>query len=207
MTERRSFAVVRSWGLADLLTAGNLACGLAALFAVTGACTPDDIVAGAAWLPFALLFDCLDGPVARRRATASPTGRELDSLVDAVSFGVAPAAIGYAAGYSGGWDRAVLVFFVFCGVNRLARFNVDAARLAESGEEVRACRGVPIPYSVLLAVGLGVLAYLGELPSFVGTASRPLGPWTLHPTVLVFAGLGLAMISSRIRLTKPAWWA
>ena len=52
-------------------------------------------------------------------------GRELDSLADVISFGVAPVVIAYAAGMDGFWDHIVLVNFVDCGVSRLARYNIQ----------------------------------------------------------------------------------
>jgi CDP-diacylglycerol--serine O-phosphatidyltransferase len=62
--------------------------------------------------------------------THSALGRELDSLADVISFGVAPAALGFAAGLHGGWDWVALTYFVCCGVGRLARFNVTAEKLS-----------------------------------------------------------------------------
>src|SRR5262245_65321424 len=88
----------------------------------------------AALAPLALIFDALDGHVARWRRKQSPMGRELDSLSDVISFGVAPAALAYAAGMRGGWDVVVLIYFVACGVSRLARFNVTADELSQGGD-------------------------------------------------------------------------
>ena len=85
----------------------------------------------AALAPAAFVFDVLDGRIARWRQTHSALGRELDSLADVISFGVAPAALGFAAGLHGGWDWVALIYFVCCGVGRLARFNVTAEKLSE----------------------------------------------------------------------------
>ena len=60
----------------------------------------------------ALIFDILDGRIARWRQKSSAMGRELDSLADVISFGVAPAVMAYACGMQGLYDRAILVFFV-----------------------------------------------------------------------------------------------
>ena len=79
--------------------------------------------------PLAFFFDWLDGNVARWRHQPSALGRELDSLADVISFGVAPAALAYAAGLDGGWDAVVLIYFVCCGVSRaraLQRHRRDA---------------------------------------------------------------------------------
>ena len=89
--------------------------------------------AAAAMAPAALIFDILDGRIARWRRQHSSLGRELDSLADVISFGVAPAALAYACGLQGGWDWVVLSYFVGCGVSRLARYNVTAETLADGG--------------------------------------------------------------------------
>ena len=116
--------------LPNLMTAGNLFCGFAAtLKIVQGALlqwsSPDDAAAlfhAAVWFILgACIFDVLDGRIARWRHAASPMGRELDSLADVVSFGVAPAAIAFAAGVNTWVDQVILLFFAGCGVSRLAR--------------------------------------------------------------------------------------
>src|SRR3546814_9650228 len=71
-----------------------------------------DLMIGMALIPLAFIFDALDGRIARWRKVASTLGRELDSLADVISFGVAPAALGYACGMQGGWDWVVLSYFV-----------------------------------------------------------------------------------------------
>ena len=81
-------------------------------------------------LPVALACDVLDGYVARlNRSRQSLLGADLDSLADVISFGVAPAVLGFTLGMRGGWDMVCLTYFVVCGVRRLARFNVTAATL------------------------------------------------------------------------------
>jgi CDP-diacylglycerol--serine O-phosphatidyltransferase len=140
--------------------------------------------------------------VARWRQAQSVLGRELDSLADVISFGVAPAALAFAAGMRGGWDCLVLVYFVCCGVSRLARYNVTAESLAEGGEKVKYFEGTPIPTSVLL---VGLLAY-AALEDRVGASllggAWTLGPWTLHPFVLLFALSGTLMISKTLKIPK-----
>src|SRR4029079_2740756 len=100
--------------------------------------------------PAALAFDVLDGRVARWRQQHSALGRELDSLADVISFGVAPAVLAFAAGMSGGWDAVILIYFVCCGVSRLARYNVTAEELSGGSDKVKYFEGTPIPTSVLL---------------------------------------------------------
>jgi CDP-diacylglycerol--serine O-phosphatidyltransferase len=133
--------MIRGFHLADFLTLANAACGVLAVFAVMGyveARTPRRLLAATALIPLALVFDILDGRVARSRQKHSAMGRELDSLADVISFGVAPAAIAYGAGMNGLWDVVILVYFVCCGVSRLARFNATVEKLsAGAGGEVR----------------------------------------------------------------------
>ena len=101
-------------------------------------------------LPLALVCDVLDGYVARlNRTRQSVLGADLDSLADVISFGVAPAVLGFTLGLRGGWDMLVLTYFVVCGVSRLARFNVTAAALAdEATGKVKYFEGTPIPTSI-----------------------------------------------------------
>src|SRR3954471_12467761 len=155
----RHFSMAREFHLVDFFTLGNAACGvgailLAMLFMASG--ERGHFYAAAALAPAAFIFDVLDGRIARARHQHSALGRELDSLSDVISFGVAPAALAFAAGMQGGWDVAALIFFVCCGVSRLARYNVTAEDLAgdESGK-VKYFEGTPIPASVILT---GVLA-------------------------------------------------
>src|SRR5919109_266992 len=116
-------------------------------------------------LPSALICDVLDGYVARldtRRQ--SSLGADLDSLADVISFGVAPAVLGFTLGLRGGWDMLVLVYFVVCGVSRLARFNVTAAALADTETgKVKYFEGTPIPTSILIVAVLGVAFQLGRV--------------------------------------------
>jgi CDP-diacylglycerol--serine O-phosphatidyltransferase len=159
-------------------------------------------MAAAAMAPAAFVFDVLDGRVARWRRQHSPLGRELDSLADVISFGVAPAALGFAAGLRGGWDWIVLIYFVCCGVSRLARFNVTAEALSQGGGKVAYFEGTPIPTSVLLTAVLAVAAWQGRLGDDLYWGAHPLGPWEIHPLVLLFALSGSLMISKTFRIPK-----
>src|SRR6185369_6478844 len=135
----RHFSMLRDFHVADFFTLGNAACGVGAVFFamlyVAGQ-SPLHFYAAAALAPAAFIFDVLDGRIARARHEHSPLGRELDSLSDVISFGVAPAALGFGAGLQGGWDVAALIFFVCCGVSRLARYNVTAETLAAGSDKV-----------------------------------------------------------------------
>ena len=103
----------------------------------------------------------LDGRIARWRREHSALGRELDSLSDIISFGVAPAALAYAAGLRGGWDIVALIYFVCCGVSRLARYNVTAEALSADSGKVKYFEGTPIPTTVLLTAVLAFAAWKG----------------------------------------------
>src|SRR5260221_9080270 len=128
----KPFSMIREFHLADWFTLGNAVCGTGALFSAMTYLGTDDIrhVYYAGGLVFAaLIFDILDGRIARWRQKSSEMGRELDSLADVISFGVAPAVIAYGCGMQGFYDRIVLAYFVACGVSRLPRYNVTAGAL------------------------------------------------------------------------------
>ena len=130
---KRHFSMLRDFQLADWFTLANAFCGTGAVFAAMRFLQEGhrgDLLLGMALIPLAFVFDALDGHVARWRKASSTLGRELDSLADVISFGVAPAALGYACGMRGGWDWLVLSYFVCCGVSRLARYNVTAEEIA-----------------------------------------------------------------------------
>ncbi|OEZ29541.1 CDP-alcohol phosphatidyltransferase family protein [Variovorax boronicumulans] len=202
---RKHFSMIRGFHLADVFTLGNAACGVGAVFFAMAFMRSQSLVHfywAAALAPAAFIFDVLDGRIARWRQTQSALGRELDSLADVISFGVLPAALGFAAGLDGGWDCAVLIYFVGCGVSRLARYNVTAEALSAGADKVKYFEGTPIPTSVVL---VGVLAYAaskGALGANVWGGAWTLGPWQLHPLVLLFALSGTLMISKTLRIPK-----
>src|SRR5512134_325282 len=114
----RHFSMIREFHLADFFTLGNAACGVAAIFCAIEFVASRQFgyfLAAAALAPAAFVFDVLDGRIARKRQEHSALGRELDSLADVISFGVAPAALGFAAVLDGGWDWVMLIYFVCCG--------------------------------------------------------------------------------------------
>ena len=115
----------------------------------------------------------------------------------------APAALAYACGLQGGWDWIVLSYFVGCGVSRLARYNVTAEQLAGDGDKVPYFEGTPIPTSLVLVVVLAIAALRGAIGSDVWFGVVHLGPWQLHPLVLLFALSGSLMISKTVRIPKP----
>jgi CDP-diacylglycerol---serine O-phosphatidyltransferase len=201
----RHFSMIRGFHLADLFTLANAACGVASIFASMSFVASGPMILffiAAALAPVALVFDALDGRVARWRQRHSAMGRELDSLSDVISFGVAPAALAFAAGMRGGWDWLCLVLFVACGVSRLARFNVTAEELSEGQDKVRYFEGAPIPTSVLLVGVLAFAGWQGRIGSALYFGQVSLGPFDLHPLALMFLVWGGLMISKTIRLPK-----
>ncbi len=158
--------MIREFHLADWFTLGNAVCGVGALFSSMTFMETGDVrhvYFAAALVLAALVFDVLDGRVARWRQKSSAMGRELDSLADVISFGVAPAIIAYACGMQGLYDRIVLAFFVACGVSRLARYNVTAETLSEGSGKVKYFEGTPIPTSIVLVGLMALAASLGAV--------------------------------------------
>src|SRR5204862_5963318 len=149
----------------------------------------------------AAVFDVLDGRIARWRQKSSAMGRELDSLADVISFGVAPALIAYGCGMQGLYDRIVLAGFVACGVSRLARYNVTAEQLSGGTGKVKFFEGTPIPTSLLLVMLLAVATWQRALGEDLWGGVVDLGGFRLHPLVLLFAVSGSLMVS-RIRIPK-----
>ena len=201
----RHFSMLRDFHLADFFTLGNAACGMAGVFlamAYMGSQSLAQFLAAAAMAPAAFAFDVLDGRIARWRHQHSALGRELDSLADVISFGVAPAALGYAAGLRGGWDLLLLTYFVCCGVSRLARYNVTAEDLSAGADKVAYFEGTPIPTSVLLTGLLALAAWQGRIGEQLFGGVWLLGPWELHPVALLFGLSGSLMISKTLRIPK-----
>ena len=205
---RRHLSLLRSFTPADVLTIGNASCGTIAIFLCLDYVAADNrrfLWIAFVLLPLALILDVLDGYVARlHRDRQSVMGGDLDSLSDVISFGVAPAVLGFTLGLRGGWDMLCLTYFVVCGVSRLARFNVTAAALvdAETGK-VKYFEGTPIPTSLLLVVLLGVAFALGRIDDRLWLGAYQAGPAILHPLSLVYAASGSAMISATLRIPKP----
>jgi CDP-diacylglycerol---serine O-phosphatidyltransferase len=205
---RRHLSMLRSYTAADLLTIGNASCGTISIFLcldylATG--NPRFVWIAFVLLPGALVCDVLDGYVARlNKKRQSMLGADLDSLADVISFGVAPAVLGFTLGLRGGWDMLCLTYFVVCGVSRLARFNVTAADLADSDTgKVKYFEGTPIPTSILIVLLLGVALALGRIETDLWFGARQVGPALLHPLSLIYLASGSAMISATLRIPKP----
>ena len=205
---RGHLSMLRSYTAADALTIGNASCGTIAIFLCL-----DYLASGnprLLWyafilLPLALVCDVLDGIVARTlKSRQSMLGGDLDSLADVISFGVAPAVVGYTLGLRGGWDVVCLTYLVVCGVSRLARFNVTAAALADTATgKVKYFEGTPIPTTIVI-VGMWAVAFaLERIGERVWFGVIDVGPWMLHPLALIYVASGSAMISATLRVPKP----
>ena len=205
---RRHISMLRTYTPADALTIGNAACGTIAIFLCLDYLATDErrfFWTAFLLLPLALICDVLDGYVARlNRRRQSVLGADLDSLADVISFGVAPAVLGFTLGLRGGWDMAILTYFVVCGVSRLARFNVTAADLADSETgKVKYFEGTPIPTSILIVLLLGVGFYVDATDERLWFGAQRILFATLHPLSLLYLVSGSAMISATLRIPKP----
>ena len=201
----KHFSMIRELHLADAFTLGNAACGVGAVFCAMVYLADQSLAyfyAAAALAPVAFAFDVLDGRIARSRNTHSALGRELDSLADVISFGVAPASLGFAAGMTGAWDWVALIYFVCCGVSRLARYNVTAESLSAGADKVKYFEGTPIPTSVVITGVLAWAAGHGRLGDGLYWGVVTLGPADLHPLALLFVVSGTLMISKTLRIPK-----
>lgn len=169
----------------NLLTTGNLFCGLYAIMAVFGA----NYVKAAIAILVALVFDVLDGQSARWTKTTSQFGIEYDSLADLVSFGVAPGVLIYSWALSGYGLLGIAMIFAFvgCGALRLARYNV-----LTGATDNRYFMGLPIPAAA------GVLASLMLLDHHILRVGQEVKPVL---TLIVTLALAFLMVST-IRYTK-----
>jgi CDP-diacylglycerol--serine O-phosphatidyltransferase len=155
--------------LPSLFTVGNLAAGYYAILQVMHGTLAEpwhfDFAAKA--IGFAVLFDGLDGRIARMTRTSSDFGRELDSLADVITFGVAPALLAFMWGFHllppidpetrlrlGQWGAVFCFAFLVAGASRLARFNIQVnPQPSNPGRpDKKYFVGMPIP------AGAGVIA-------------------------------------------------
>jgi CDP-diacylglycerol--serine O-phosphatidyltransferase len=171
-------------------TLGNLFFGI---FAIVAATRGDYTWAG--WcVVLGGVMDALDGRVARMTRTGSRFGVELDSLVDAVSFGVAPAFIMYFAVLNHeGWAWLFCFIFVACVVMRLARFNIE-----QGGRAKTHFHGLPSP-----AAGMTLATYYWFSQTNLYTETMIAGwPWhTVLPAVMLV--LSFLMISHVLYPAPP----
>lgn len=185
--------------LPNLMTAGNLFCGFAAVFKIIDAAlitadggNPSALYYQAiAFMLGACVFDLLDGRLARLGGHESPFGREFDSLADVVSFGLAPALLVYQIVLVDfpkiGWILAFV--YLLCGAMRLARFNCVAAENSDHPE--KDFSGFPIPAAA------GLIASLTLFMLWMSEGNRELGVWKfVLPPLLLFLSF---MMFSKVR--------
>lgn len=162
----------------NAITSGNVACGtLATLFAIYG-----KLDIAVLFILIAALLDFLDGLTARLLNAYSEMGKELDSLADVVSFGVAPAALLFSLLRVSIYgdvvhideivepaDIAILstaVIMPICGALRLAKFNVDP-------DQSQHFKGIPIPANALIVCSLVLINLYGSSPELNSIISSP----------------------------------
>ncbi|KAJ7109308.1 hypothetical protein C8R44DRAFT_802173 [Mycena epipterygia] len=207
------FSLVRNFRLADLVTIMNGVCGSFSVFSSAHYLLTNDI--GYLWFALAfplagLMFDFLDGKVARWRKSSSMLGQELDSLADLVSFGVAPSLLAFVIGLRTYLDTVVLTGFICCGLARLARFNATVALVPkDEAGKAKYFEGLPIPSSLAL---VAVFAYWTKQGWIEGQEGIPWGTLTLwgkaggrgelHVVSLVITLWAAAMVSKTLRVPK-----
>lgn len=175
---RRSVVVLPSG-----LTLANLFCGVFAMISASR----NQLDTAGLLIVLGGVADALDGRVARATGSGSRFGSELDSLVDVISFGLAPAMIMYFAILNReGWDWIIVFFYVACAAIRLARFNVEQA-----GRAKRYFHGLPSP-----AAGMTLATYywFSQTPLYNETILGDL-PWHFWLRFLMLA-LAFLMISN-----------
>jgi len=167
--------------LPSAFTLGNLFFGLYAMVAATRG----DLIWAGWFIVFAAVLDMLDGRVARFTRTGSAFGAQLDSLVDAVSFGVAPALIIYHLYLAdGAWSWLLAFGYVAAVVVRLARFNVE-----QGGEAKVNFHGLPSPTAGMILATYYPFSQTAFFDTYLGTL-----PWPQIIAVLTML-LSLLMLS------------
>ncbi len=167
--------------LPNLFTTGGLFCG----FYASVTTLQGEFQVAATAILIALIFDSLDGRIARMTKTSSRFGAEYDSLSDLVAFGVAPGLLAYRWALEpwGAWGWLAAALYVVCGALRLARFNVQSGVV-----DKESFVGLPIPAAAaVIATTIWVYDYLGG----EGTTSKHI---TLLMLVYVLAGLMISTI-------------
>jgi len=192
--------------LPNLMTAGNLFCGFAAISRLIEAAIAinkgDSAIAwyyeAIAFILGACVFDLLDGRLARLGGHESDFGREFDSLADIVSFGVAPALMVYLMVLRDFEKTGWLIAFIYllCGALRLARFNCYAqSQTKDSPKEHDEFVGFPIPAAAGLVASLTY--FMLWMKEGIDQGTRTLGPWKFAlPALLIFLSF---MMFSRVR--------
>jgi CDP-diacylglycerol--serine O-phosphatidyltransferase len=181
--------------LPNLFTVSSIFCGFFAAVTAASVATGDvdeKLYRACIAVLFAMIFDSVDGRVARLTRTQSAFGVQMDSLADVISFGVAPALIAWHWTLSqfDTWGMFTCFIYCACGTIRLARFNVMAA---DNSGPSSYFIGLPIP----AAAGLLVAVIIATINT--KTRLTPNDLWV----PLLMVGLGLLMVSNvRFRTFK-----
>ena len=122
MKQFKYFNIINFIKISDILTLANAACGLLSIFFAI----QQNFRLSALFIFIAMIFDYLDGKAARLLKKQNEFGKQLDSLCDAISFGAAPAVLGYNYGLNSWYAIVILVFYLLCGILRLARYNITS---------------------------------------------------------------------------------
>lgn len=176
--------------LPNTITYANMALGAAAIF-ISANSTPVNVKIASILILIAGLTDKLDGYVARKLGVSSSFGKELDSLCDLVSFGVAPVALWWNInkGLLGVGEVIVSLFFIGGGIFRLARYNIT--------EEEKYIVGLPITIAGMAMGGKHLLDIIYRF-KFVGVSTINI------ENIIIMAVLSILMVSS-LRVKKPFW--
>ncbi|GAA6027850.1 hypothetical protein JCM8097_001747 [Rhodosporidiobolus ruineniae] len=216
----RHFSLVRNFRLADCVTLGNGFCGSLSLFSSAKFLITHDetYIWHALFYPLlGMIFDALDGKVARWRRESSMLGQELDSLADSISFGVAPAFAAFVLGLRTPLDTFLLLVFICAGIARLARFNATVALVPkDSSGKSKYFEGLPIPSSLMLVAVMAGCVKQGKVELAVPGKALGLGDGLpgglvqplldlgieVHWAAIVFAVWAAAMVSKTLRIPK-----
>ncbi len=182
---QRRIKAVKSKSIYVLPNAFTAAAFFAAFYGIIAAMNADFLSAAIAVF-FSMLFDGMDGRVARLTHTQSEFGVQMDSLADAVSFGVAPGLIIYEYTLNSlgklGW--AIAFVYALCALLRLARFNCNVGVVSKNYFQ-----GLPSPAAAALVCGFVWLCVEGHLPNFAV-------PYTAQIAAVVTLYAGLTMVSN-----------
>jgi len=213
--------------LPSLFTLGNVLCGFLAMFFAS---RPMDahfpfgwtpLVFGAMFIFLGMLFDGVDGRVARLTNQTSKFGEQLDSMADMITFGVAPAFLAFRAIEVGtidflrdpakftAYDRTTLVvgcIYVACAALRLARYNVEAGQVDEDDDDSQdpsmTFKGLPSPGAAGAVAGAVLLHQHFELHKYLKVDDAGVLPWqVIGSAIAIVAIMGLCALAmvSRFR--------
>jgi CDP-diacylglycerol--serine O-phosphatidyltransferase len=217
-----------AYALPTAFTAGNMFLGFVSVmksltgvlaFAAGNEAYRDHFATAAIMIGVAVLLDGLDGRIARMTNTTSDFGREMDSLADAITFGMAPAVLAFAWGIypvdTGGnfmlrdhilrAGYFICFIFLLCGTARLARFNVTANPVPKNPgrPDRKYFVGLPIPAAAGLVAAVVFAADSVAVRSWLATVS-----W-----IALLALLGFLMVSTwryrsfkDLNLLRPRSW-